>query len=187
MRLRRWHYRPFLPSFNPTLIDMRWFLNLVAVATIKRQTFKHRPSQPNYTQRLFLLVTDLLPTDIRGPSSGGEASEGLSFVEATKVSYCTIYSEILLHNTVYTNLVRTSQETSPLQSPTSLWEPYGTHKYILGRMQSFIKLKQVVRAHNNRNTRLRRWLRHYPTSRKVAGSIPVEVIGFFNWTNRLSI
>jgi hypothetical protein len=26
-------------------------------------------------------------------------------------------------------------------------------------------------------------LRHYATSRKVAGSIPDEVIGFFNWTN----
>jgi hypothetical protein len=27
------------------------------------------------------------------------------------------------------------------------------------------------------------WLRHYATGRKVAGSIPVEVIGFFNWLN----
>jgi hypothetical protein len=27
----------------------------------------------------------------------------------------------------------------------------------------------------------RSWLRHYATSRKVAGSIPDEVIGFFNW------
>jgi hypothetical protein len=26
-------------------------------------------------------------------------------------------------------------------------------------------------------------LRHYATSRKVAGSIPDEVIGFFNWPN----
>jgi hypothetical protein len=26
-------------------------------------------------------------------------------------------------------------------------------------------------------------LRHYATSRKVAGSIPYEVIGFFNWPN----
>jgi hypothetical protein len=26
-------------------------------------------------------------------------------------------------------------------------------------------------------------MRHYATSRKVAGSIPVEVIGFFNWSN----
>jgi hypothetical protein len=26
-------------------------------------------------------------------------------------------------------------------------------------------------------------LRHYNTSRKVAGSIPDEVIGFFNWPN----
>jgi hypothetical protein len=29
----------------------------------------------------------------------------------------------------------------------------------------------------------RSWLRHYATSRKVAGSIPEEVIGFFNWPN----
>jgi hypothetical protein len=28
-----------------------------------------------------------------------------------------------------------------------------------------------------------RWLKHYPTSRKVAGSIPDEVIAFFNWPN----
>jgi hypothetical protein len=30
------------------------------------------------------------------------------------------------------------------------------------------------------------WLRHYATSRKVAGSIPDEVIRFFNWPNRSS-
>jgi hypothetical protein len=29
--------------------------------------------------------------------------------------------------------------------------------------------------------RLRSWLRHYATRRKVAGSIPDEVIGLFNW------
>jgi hypothetical protein len=32
-------------------------------------------------------------------------------------------------------------------------------------------------------TRYRSWLRHYATSRKVAGSIPDEVIWFFNWPN----
>jgi hypothetical protein len=32
-------------------------------------------------------------------------------------------------------------------------------------------------------TRCRSWLRHYATSRKVAGSIPDELIGFFNWPN----
>jgi hypothetical protein len=32
-------------------------------------------------------------------------------------------------------------------------------------------------------TRLRSWLRHYATSRKVAVSIPDEIIGFFNWPN----
>jgi hypothetical protein len=30
-------------------------------------------------------------------------------------------------------------------------------------------------------------LRHYATSQKVAGSIPDEVIGFFNWTNLSSL
>jgi hypothetical protein len=29
----------------------------------------------------------------------------------------------------------------------------------------------------------RSWLRHYATSRKVAGSIPNKVTGFFNWPN----
>jgi hypothetical protein len=33
------------------------------------------------------------------------------------------------------------------------------------------------------STRWRSWLRHYATSRKVAGSIPDEVIGFFSWPN----
>jgi hypothetical protein len=33
------------------------------------------------------------------------------------------------------------------------------------------------------STRSRSGLRHYATSRKVAGSIPGEVIGFFNWPN----
>jgi hypothetical protein len=32
-------------------------------------------------------------------------------------------------------------------------------------------------------TRWRSWLTHYATSRKVAGPIPDEVIGFFNWPN----
>jgi hypothetical protein len=32
-------------------------------------------------------------------------------------------------------------------------------------------------------TRWRSWLRHYATSRKVAGSIPDEAIGFLNWPN----
>jgi hypothetical protein len=32
-------------------------------------------------------------------------------------------------------------------------------------------------------TRKRRWLRLYATSRKVVGSIPDEVIGFFLWPN----
>jgi hypothetical protein len=32
-------------------------------------------------------------------------------------------------------------------------------------------------------TRKRSCLRHYATRRKVAGSIPDEVIGFFNWRN----
>jgi hypothetical protein len=32
-------------------------------------------------------------------------------------------------------------------------------------------------------TRWRSWLRHYATSRKVAGSIPDEVIGYFNLPN----
>jgi hypothetical protein len=27
------------------------------------------------------------------------------------------------------------------------------------------------------------WLRHYATSRKVAGSVPDEVTAFFNWRN----
>jgi hypothetical protein len=31
--------------------------------------------------------------------------------------------------------------------------------------------------------RYRTWLRHYATSRKVVGSIPDEVIGFFSWPN----
>jgi hypothetical protein len=36
------------------------------------------------------------------------------------------------------------------------------------------------------DTRWRSWLSHYATSRKVAVSIPDEVIGFFNWPNHSS-
>jgi hypothetical protein len=32
-------------------------------------------------------------------------------------------------------------------------------------------------------TRWPSWLKHYATSRKVAGSIPDKVIGFLNWCN----
>jgi hypothetical protein len=32
-------------------------------------------------------------------------------------------------------------------------------------------------------TRWRSWLRHYATNRKVVGSIPDDVIGFFNLSN----
>jgi hypothetical protein len=32
-------------------------------------------------------------------------------------------------------------------------------------------------------TRNRSWLKHYVTSQNVAGSIPDEVIGIFNWPN----
>jgi hypothetical protein len=32
---------------------------------------------------------------------------------------------------------------------------------------------------NNRGTRWRNWLRHFATSRKVAGSIPDSIIGIF--------
>jgi hypothetical protein len=35
----------------------------------------------------------------------------------------------------------------------------------------------------NWGTQYHTWLRHYATSWKVTGSIPDEVIGFFNWLN----
>jgi hypothetical protein len=35
----------------------------------------------------------------------------------------------------------------------------------------------------HRGTRYRSWLRHYDTRRKVASSIPDEVIRFFKWPN----
>jgi hypothetical protein len=43
-----------------------------------------------------------------------------------------------------------------------LWKPYGTQIHSVGKMQK------------------RSLFRHYATSRKVAGLIPVEVIGFFS-------
>jgi hypothetical protein len=42
-----------------------------------------------------------------------------------------------------------------------------------------ICIKQMCFVQN----KLRSWLRHYATSRKVVGSIPVEGIEFFNWRN----
>jgi hypothetical protein len=43
-----------------------------------------------------------------------------------------------------------------------------------------IRLKDCFRSGG---TRLRSWLRHYATSRKVADLIPHEVTGFFDWSN----
>jgi hypothetical protein len=48
--------------------------------------------------------------------------------------------------------------------------------------------KQDGKIHKDHNTKNwghaeRSWLRHYAASRNVAGSNPVEVIGFFNWAN----
>jgi hypothetical protein len=40
-----------------------------------------------------------------------------------------------------------------------------------------------VCAHNCWYTRWRSWLRHCATSRKVTGSIPVGVVGIFQWLN----
>jgi hypothetical protein len=38
-----------------------------------------------------------------------------------------------------------------------------------------------MRLGEYRGTRYRSWLSHYAISRKVAGSFPGEVTGFFNW------
>jgi hypothetical protein len=38
---------------------------------------------------------------------------------------------------------------------------------------------QLIIIHNIKCS----WLRHYATSRKIEGSIPDEVIGFFSWPN----
>jgi hypothetical protein len=45
-----------------------------------------------------------------------------------------------------------------------------------GKMKHFLCPMHIF----PRATRLRSWLRHYARSRKVAGSIPDDVIGFFN-------
>jgi hypothetical protein len=49
-----------------------------------------------------------------------------------------------------------------------------------------LNLKTVPKTQNCGNSGFqigRSWIRHYATSRKVTGSIPDEVIGFFNWPN----
>jgi hypothetical protein len=38
----------------------------------------------------------------------------------------------------------------------------------------------IIKQINGLSTRKRSWLRHYARRRKVAGSIPDDVIGFFN-------
>jgi hypothetical protein len=42
-------------------------------------------------------------------------------------------------------------------------------------------INSVIIVHGD--TQQRSWLRYYPTSLNVAGSIPDEVIRFFNWPN----
>jgi hypothetical protein len=46
----------------------------------------------------------------------------------------------------------------------------------------FLNLRSVCMGPGG-DTRWLSWLRHYATSRKVAGSIPDEVTGFFIWSN----
>jgi hypothetical protein len=43
-----------------------------------------------------------------------------------------------------------------------------------------LMLLLVIYYYYYSGTRYLSWLRHYPTSQKVAGSIPDEVTGFFN-------
>jgi hypothetical protein len=55
---------------------------------------------------------------------------------------------------------------------------------VIYHIRSPSKLTQLsVLYKKNTGTRWRSWLRHYATNRKVAGSIPDEVTGFFNWPN----
>jgi hypothetical protein len=55
--------------------------------------------------------------------------------------------------------------------------------YKIGTSEVCRNIKMLAYPNLERGTRLRGWFRHYATSRKVAGSIPDEVIGFFNWPN----
>jgi hypothetical protein len=65
---------------------------------------------------------------------------------------------------------------------TSSWRSYaqGQH-YRLATIKMEAMWKS--RLHSDKHRRLVRRLRHYATSRKVAGSIPVEVIGFIKLPN----
>jgi len=48
---------------------------------------------------------------------------------------------------------------------------------------SYIYIYIYIYNATSRGTRWRSWLRHCATSRKVAGSIPDDVIGIFHWHN----
>jgi branched-subunit amino acid transport protein len=58
-----------------------------------------------------------------------------------------------------------------------LWFIFQRYQYI-DYMLVFSDVRMI-----NESTRYPSWLRHYATSRKVAGSIPDEVTEFFNWPN----
>jgi hypothetical protein len=58
-------------------------------------------------------------------------------------------------------------------------------KIICVYLQIIILVHLILHTYLLGDPRQRSWLRHYATSRKVAGSIPDEATGFFNWPNPL--
>jgi hypothetical protein len=70
---------------------------------------------------------------------------------------------------------------------STMWRPNNIFK-ISNELQRKFKMSRQFRhslqvRFTDHGKRQRSWLRYYTTNRNVAGSIPDEVIGFFNWPN----
>jgi hypothetical protein len=70
-----------------------------------------------------------------------------------------------------------SSETSVYIQRRCIPEDKTLHNHLCKNLKSYTEFNILMCL----NGGTRSWLRHYATSRKVAGSISDEVIGFFNW------
>jgi hypothetical protein len=70
-----------------------------------------------------------------------------------------------------------------LTTVLTLYMPYGIYGYASLTDEHRRPRFCYLTVYSLGGTRYRSWLRHYVISRKVAGSIPDEVTGFFNLPN----
>jgi hypothetical protein len=104
---------------------------------------------------------------------------------------CPIYFSLQLHHSPTPSAEVKNGGAIPLLPHMSSWDSAQIIKhmenftffFIYNFNLKFVLLRHIFVGLLSWGVRLRSWLRHYATSRKVTGSIPDEVIVFFNWSN----